>query len=70
MKGIKTGINNNNSCCHIKGGINMLKGVIYARVSTEEQASEGYSIEGQKQLLYDYAMQRNIQIIDEYIDEG
>ncbi len=48
----------------------MLTGVIYARVSTEEQASEGYSIEAQKQLLYAYAKQRNIQIIDEYIDEG
>ncbi|MYL41244.1 recombinase family protein [Virgibacillus salexigens] len=48
----------------------MLTGVIYARVSTEEQASEGYSIEAQKKLLYDYAKQRNIQIIDEYIDEG
>lgn len=48
----------------------MLKGVIYARVSTEEQATEGYSIEAQKQLLYDYAKHRDIQIIDEYIDEG
>ncbi|GAE93884.1 phage DNA invertase [Gracilibacillus boraciitolerans JCM 21714] len=48
----------------------MLTGVIYARVSTEEQASEGYSIEAQKQLLRDYAKHRNIQIIDEYIDEG
>lgn len=46
------------------------KAVIYARVSTEEQASEGYSIEAQKQLLQEYAKQRNIQIIDEYIDEG
>lgn len=50
--------------------MNKLKAVIYARVSTEEQASEGYSIEAQKHLLRDYAKQRNIEIVGEYIDEG
>lgn len=48
----------------------MLTGVIYARVSTEEQVSEGYSINAQKELLQEYAKTRNIQIVDEYIDEG
>lgn len=48
----------------------MSKGVIYARVSTEEQAAEGFSIAAQKEALRDYAKMRNIEIVDEYIDEG
>ncbi|MBU8730773.1 recombinase family protein [Cytobacillus oceanisediminis] len=50
--------------------MNRLKAVIYARVSTEEQAKEGYSIKAQKQLLRDYATHRNFEIVGEYIDEG
>jgi site-specific DNA recombinase len=46
------------------------KAVIYARVSTEEQANQGYSIKAQRDMLYQFAKQRNIDIIDEYIDEG
>ncbi|WP_371068826.1 recombinase family protein [Sediminibacillus sp. JSM 1682029] len=47
-----------------------LKAVIYVRVSTDDQAKEGYSIPAQKDLLNDYASKHNITIIDEYIDEG
>ena len=49
---------------------NKTKAVLYARVSTEEQATEGYSINAQKELLYEYANKNNIEIIEEYIDEG
>ncbi|MGY3714915.1 recombinase family protein [Sutcliffiella cohnii] len=49
---------------------NKMKAVLYARVSTEEQATEGYSINAQKELLYEYANKNNIEIIEEYIDEG
>ncbi|MCY8807969.1 recombinase family protein [Bacillus atrophaeus] len=46
------------------------KVAIYARVSTEEQASEGYSISAQLQTLRQYAMLYNWEIADEYGDEG
>ncbi|WP_342535217.1 recombinase family protein [Lysinibacillus sp. FSL K6-1151] len=48
----------------------ILKGVIYARVSTEEQATEGYSIAAQKEALQEYAKLRQIDIVDQYVDEG
>jgi len=43
---------------------------IYCRVSTEEQAKEGYSIRGQEQKLKDYARIKDWEIYDVYIDEG
>ncbi|TKC16690.1 recombinase family protein [Robertmurraya kyonggiensis] len=46
------------------------KVAIYARVSTEEQASEGYSISAQLQTLRQYANLYNWEIVDEYVDEG
>lgn len=46
------------------------KVAIYARVSTEEQASEGYSIAAQLQTLRQYANLYNWVIADEYVDEG
>ncbi|WP_079710180.1 recombinase family protein [Paraliobacillus ryukyuensis] len=42
---------------------------LYARVSTEDQV-DGYSIEAQKDRLYQYAQNNDIEIIGEYIDEG
>ncbi|WP_275669626.1 recombinase family protein [Metabacillus litoralis] len=57
----------------MEGGIliNEIKQVaIYCRVSTEEQASEGYSISAQKQTLRQYANLYGWEVIDEYIDEG
>jgi site-specific DNA recombinase len=50
--------------------IKTLKAVIYARVSTDEQAAEGYSIPAQIELLVDYAKRHNLTITDEYIDNG
>ncbi|NRD77386.1 recombinase family protein [Bacillus sp. BRMEA1] len=46
------------------------KVAIYARVSTEEQATEGYSITAQLQTLRQYATLYNWEIAEEYIDEG
>lgn len=43
---------------------------IYIRVSTEEQAQEGYSIRGQEEKLKDYSRIKDWSIIDIYIDEG
>lgn len=46
------------------------KVAIYARVSTEEQAKEGFSIAAQLQTLRQYAQIYNWEVIDEYVDEG
>lgn len=51
--------------------MNEIKSVaIYCRVSTEEQASEGYSISAQLQTLRQYAHLYGWQIAEEYVDEG
>ena len=47
-----------------------MKTAIYVRVSTEEQAQEGYSIRAQEQKLKDYARIREWSIYNIYIDEG
>ena len=43
---------------------------IYGRVSTEEQANEGYSIRAQEQKLTDFAKVKDWSIYSTYIDEG
>lgn len=43
---------------------------LYCRVSTEEQALHGDSIQTQKEALTDYAEKHNMKIIDYYIDNG
>ena len=43
---------------------------IYARVSTEEQATEGYSISAQKKRLASFCEAQDWEIIGYYIDEG
>lgn len=42
--------------------------VAYIRVSTEEQAEHGYSIDGQRQLLRDYARGHDLEIVEEYVE--
>ncbi len=42
---------------------------IYTRVSTAAQV-EGYSLDAQKQRLYDYAKYRDLEVVGEYSDEG
>ena len=43
---------------------------LYMRVSTEEQARHGDSIEAQRQALRQYAETHNLNVIGEYADEG
>lgn len=57
----------------VKGGfiMNEIRQVaIYCRVSTEEQATEGYSISAQLQTLRQYAQLYGWEIAGEYVDEG
>lgn len=48
----------------------MQRVALYIRVSTEEQALHGYSLEAQKQALTEYAQKNDLHIVDYYIDEG
>ena len=43
---------------------------IYCRVSTEEQAREGFSINAQKEALTKYALANDWIITDYYVDDG
>lgn len=43
---------------------------IYIRVSTDEQAKEGYSIEAQRRLLNAWAVLKGADSVHEYIDDG
>lgn len=43
---------------------------LYERVSTDEQAKYGYSIETQIDNLTEYCQKNNIKIVDHYTDEG
>ena len=43
---------------------------LYGRVSTEEQALRGFSIEAQVDALKDYCKKHNMKIVDIYLDEG
>ncbi len=46
------------------------KAIGYVRVSTEEQAKEGISIDAQKEKLHQYAELYNIELIDIKVDAG
>ena len=43
---------------------------LYARVSTEEQALQGYSIDAQKECIYAECKLHNKVVVDEYVDAG
>ena len=43
---------------------------LYGRVSTEEQAIRGFSIEAQVEALKEYCKKNNMKIVDIYLDEG
>src|SRR3990172_9603520 len=45
-----------------------LTAVIYARVSSKDQEREGFSIPAQLKLLREYAQQRRLAIIREFVD--
>jgi len=44
--------------------------VLYIRVSTEEQAKEGFSLEAQEETLARYCELHNYTVVDKYIDDG
>ncbi len=46
------------------------KVAVYSRVSSQEQAVEGVSIEAQLAVLRDYAKSQGWEVVDEYIDAG
>lgn len=52
------------------GGAEMKKVAIYIRVSTQEQAKEGYSIAAQKDKLLSYCKAKNWTINSVYVDDG
>lgn len=43
---------------------------IYTRVSTAEQAREGYSLEAQEKVLRDYCKLKKYEVVEVYSDEG
>ncbi|RLF51076.1 MAG: recombinase family protein, partial [Thermoplasmata archaeon] len=47
-----------------------LKVAIYARVSTEDQAKEGFSLDAQLDKLRAYCKARGWKIAGEYVDDG
>lgn len=47
-----------------------LRAALYVRVSTEEQAQEGYSLDAQKSILRDYCISEDWVITGTYVDDG
>lgn len=47
-----------------------VRAAIYARVSTEEQAQEGYSLEGQVDRLKQFCLAKGMDVVGTYIDGG
>lgn len=47
-----------------------MKAALYCRVSTEEQAKEGFSIQAQQNVLESYCSIKNLEIFNVYKDEG
>lgn len=47
-----------------------MRAALYTRVSTEEQAESGFSLEAQKRRLIEYCNQKNYEIYSLYSDEG
>lgn len=48
----------------------MIRVALYIRVSTEEQALHGFSLEAQREALTKYAKEHNMEITGIYVDEG
>ena len=47
-----------------------MKAAIYIRVSTEDQAKEGYSLEVQREYLESFAKREGLEIYKVYQDDG
>jgi len=50
--------------------MNKSRAALYIRVSTEEQAKEGYSLEAQEETLKKYCDMYNLIVAEKYIDDG
>lgn len=48
----------------------IVRAVLYARVSTEEQADEGHSIDAQMRVLREFCSRKGWNVVGEYIDAG
>ena len=46
------------------------KAILYARVSTEEQARSGYSLPGQLRQLREHAGEKAYEVVMEAVDDG
>ena len=46
------------------------RAALYARVSTEEQAMHGVSLDAQRERLFRYADENGLRVVDVYVDEG
>ena len=46
------------------------KAILYARVSTDEQAKSGYSLAQQKEALRQYAAREGYEVLEEVTDPG
>ena len=51
-------------------GNGLCRAALYARVSTEEQAQHGVSLDAQKERLLAYAKENQLEVVDLYRDEG
>jgi site-specific DNA recombinase len=57
-----------NSSAREKAVAQTLRAVLYARVSSKDQEKEGYSIPAQLRLLRDYALQKDLVVVEEFVD--
>lgn len=53
-----------------RDGVQMTRVAVYVRVSTEDQAKEGFSLDAQKDRLRSYCKARGWDIASEYMDDG
>ena len=51
-------------------GNGITKAVVYARVSSEEQAKHGFSIENQKKVCCEFAQKNGYNVDKIFVDEG
>ena len=56
--------------CNLRMDAKPVRVAIYTRVSTEDQAKEGFSLDAQLEKLRAYCTARGWDIADEYVDEG
>src|SRR5580700_7068098 len=50
------------------GTAHAIQVVLYARVSSEDQAKEGFYIPAQQRLLREYAITEHINVLEEFVD--